>query len=76
MTTTVPTRHSTLEITGDLAVFTLNRPEVRNCLSLQLSDELVAALEKIRRADSVKFLVLRGAGSRDSWAGAWPRSST
>ncbi len=131
MTTTVPTRHSTLEITDDLAVFTLNRPEVRNCLSLQLSDELVAALEEIRRADSVKFLVLRGAGetfcagddlremgagawgdasqyfervryyqqmayaleglnkitiaaveraappgSRDSWAGAWPRSST
>ena len=83
MTTTVPTRHSTLEITDDLAVFTLNRPEVRNCLSLQLSDELVAALEEIRRADSVKFLVLRGAGEtfcagddlREMGAGAWGDAS-
>lgn len=83
MTTTVPRRHSTLEITGDLAVFTLDRPEVRNCLSLQLSDELVAALEEVRRSETVKFLVLRGAGDtfcagddlREMGEGAWGDAS-
>lgn len=83
MTTTVPRRHSTLEVTGDLAVFTLDRPEVRNCLSLQLSDELVAALEEVRRSETVKFLVIRGAGDtfcagddlREMGEGAWGDAS-
>jgi enoyl-CoA hydratase len=83
VTTTVPRRHSTLEVTGDLAVFTLDRPEVRNCLSLQLSDELVAALEEVRRSDTVKFLVIRGAGDtfcagddlREMGEGAWGDAS-
>lgn len=83
MTTTVPRRHSTLEVTGDLAVFTLDRPEVRNCLSLQLSDELVAALEQVRRSETVKFLVIRGAGDtfcagddlREMGEGAWGDAS-
>jgi enoyl-CoA hydratase len=76
---TVPSRQSTLVVTGDVAVFTLDRPEVRNCLSLQLSDELVAALEQVRRSETVKFLVIRGSGStfcagddlREMAAGAW-----
>lgn len=83
MTATVPARHSTLEVAGDLAVFTLNRPEVRNCLSLQLSDELVAALEQVRRSETVKFLVIRGAGGtfcagddlREMGEGAWGDAS-
>lgn len=85
MTSTVPTRprHSTLEVRGDLAVFTLDRPEVRNCLSLQLSDELVAALEEVRRSETVKFLVIRGAGGtfcagddlREMGEGAWGDAS-
>jgi enoyl-CoA hydratase len=47
---------------GAVARITLNRPEVHNALSIQLSDELIAALENVRASRSVKFLVIRGAG--------------
>ncbi len=47
---------------GDLATITLNRPEVVNCLSVRLSDELVAAVERVRQSEDIKFLVFRGSG--------------
>ena len=45
------------------AFITLNRPEVKNALSMKLSDELVAAIETIRKSTKLKFLVIRGAGN-------------
>ena len=45
------------------AFITLNRPEVKNALSMKLSDELVAAIETIRKSKKLKFLVIRGAGN-------------
>lgn len=53
-------RHSLFEVRGDTAYFTLNRPAVRNCLSMQLSDELVEACEQVRTDHVVKFLVITG----------------
>jgi enoyl-CoA hydratase len=47
---------------GPLARITLNRPERRNALSMQLSDELIAALERVRASETVKALVIGGAG--------------
>jgi len=47
---------------GPLAKITLNRPERRNALSMQLSEELTAALEIARRSQEVKVLVIEGAG--------------
>jgi enoyl-CoA hydratase len=41
---------------------TLNRPEVHNALSIQLSDELIAAIERARSSRTVRFVVIRGAG--------------
>ena len=41
---------------------TLNRPQVMNALSPQLVEELVAAVEKIAADDSVKVVVVTGAG--------------
>jgi len=41
----------------------LNRPEVMNALSMQLSDELVSAIEKVRQSTKLKFLVIKGAGN-------------
>ena len=55
-------QNSILEEKGDVATLTLNRPQVVNCLSFQLSDELVAVFEHVRRSKTIKFLVLRGAG--------------
>lgn len=44
------------------AFLTLNRPQVRNCLSMKLSDELLLAIERVRASESLRFLVIRGAG--------------
>lgn len=48
---------------GDRARITLDRPAVRNALSMRLSDELVAAVERVRQSTAVKFLVIQGAGN-------------
>jgi len=45
------------------AFITLNRPKVKNALSMKLSDELVATIETIRKSKKLKFLVIRGAGN-------------
>jgi enoyl-CoA hydratase len=47
---------------GSAAWITLNRPEVRNALSMHLSEELASALRLAAGYDSVKAVVLRGAG--------------
>jgi enoyl-CoA hydratase/carnithine racemase len=51
-----------LDKDGPIARLTLNRPKKRNALSRHLSNELVAAIELIRRAEDVKILVIDGAG--------------
>ncbi|MFL5911602.1 MAG: enoyl-CoA hydratase/isomerase family protein [Gaiellaceae bacterium] len=45
-----------------VARITLNRPEVHNALSIQLSDELIAAIERVRSSTTARFLVIAGAG--------------
>jgi enoyl-CoA hydratase/carnithine racemase len=46
----------------EIAVLTLNRPEKRNALSRRLRDEIVECLEALTRDESVKSVVLTGAG--------------
>jgi enoyl-CoA hydratase len=46
---------------GPIVRITLNRPERRNALSMQLSEELIAALELVQRSETVKVLVIQGA---------------
>jgi enoyl-CoA hydratase len=64
MTLATPTslEHSLFEERGDVGLLTLNRPDVVNCLSLKLSDELVAIFEHVRRSKTIKYLVIKGAG--------------
>jgi enoyl-CoA hydratase len=45
---------------------TLNRPKVLNALSMRLSDEIVYAIEEIRKSTKIKFLVIKGAGNNFS----------
>jgi enoyl-CoA hydratase len=47
---------------GPVVRITLNRPERRNALSMQLSDELVSAFELVQRSETAKVLVIEGAG--------------
>jgi enoyl-CoA hydratase len=50
----------------ELAKITLNRPNVLNALSMQLSDELLTAIELVRQSTKLKFLILKGAGNNFS----------
>ncbi len=47
---------------GPAATITLNRPEKRNALSLELMEELIAALEAVSADRDVRAIVIEGAG--------------
>ena len=47
---------------GDVARITLNRPDVHNALSIELSDMLVDAIRTIKKSTDIKFVVIKGAG--------------
>ncbi len=51
------------EVKDKTAFITLNRPEVKNALSMKLSDEIVSAIEIVRKSINLKFLVIKGAGN-------------
>jgi len=51
-----------LSMEGDVARILLNRPEVHNALSIELSDMLVDAIQTIKKSTTIKFVVIKGAG--------------
>jgi enoyl-CoA hydratase/carnithine racemase len=63
MATLATTReHLLVEVTPPAARITLNRPEKRNALSLELMQEVIAALEQLRDEPDVRAIVIEGAG--------------
>jgi enoyl-CoA hydratase/carnithine racemase len=55
-------QHITVEREGGAAIVTLNRPERRNALSLDLMLELTAALEELAHDGATRAVVLAAAG--------------
>jgi enoyl-CoA hydratase/carnithine racemase len=55
-------RNLLMEGSDGIAVVTLNRPEKRNALSLEVMRELLAAFEAIGADRSIKAVILRGLG--------------
>ncbi|HYW54596.1 MAG TPA: enoyl-CoA hydratase [Dongiaceae bacterium] len=55
-------RYIQVESAAGIAVVTLNRPEKRNALSLDVMRELIAAFDSIGADRSVKAAILRGVG--------------
>ena len=51
-----------LEIDDEVADITINRPQARNALDLQSTDEFKTAVAKVENEDSVRAVVLTGAG--------------
>ena len=51
-----------LAVEDKIAIVTLNRPEVRNAINVAMRSELVAVLERVAADQSVRALVLTGAG--------------
>lgn len=52
-----------IELHGDVAVVTLQRPEKRNALSIDLRVEMADAFERLAHDDAVACIVLTGAGT-------------
>lgn len=59
-----------LEREGHVATIRLNRPEKHNAISRQMADELIAALDGLDADESVRAVILTGAGDRSFCAGA------
>ncbi len=55
---------------GDIAVVTLNRPDVGNAFSVRMRDELWEVLSAVRDDPDVRGMLLQGAGERGFCAGA------
>jgi len=51
-----------VERDGGVAIVTLNRPTSKNALDIALTDALTACLVQLQREDSVRAIVLTGAG--------------
>jgi len=58
----IPFEQLVYEQDGPVARIRLSRPERRNALSIQLSEELMEALERVRVSQTLKVLVIEGAG--------------
>jgi len=59
-----------LERDGAVAIVTINRPAVLNALNTQTLEELSRAAQALQRDDSVRAVVLTGAGDKSFVAGA------
>lgn len=60
----------TLERRGGVALLTINRPDKLNALNKKVHEEGVAALEELKSDDTVRVLVITGAGEKSFIAGA------
>jgi len=59
-----------IERDGGVAILTVNRPKVLNALNTQTLDELRRAILELKRDDSVRAVILTGAGEKSFVAGA------
>ncbi len=50
------------EVADGLAIITLNRPEQRNAVNLQLADDLYAAVKAVEADPGARLVLFRGAG--------------
>lgn len=58
-----------LDLEPPLAILTFNRPDARNAMTWAMYDALVEACDRVDRDESVRVLVLRGAGGKAFAAG-------
>ncbi|SAK79984.1 short chain enoyl-CoA hydratase [Caballeronia glebae] len=60
----------TIERNGDIAIVALDNPEKMNALTLSMWRDLGAAMKKLSDDDSIRCVILRGAGTKAFAAGA------
>ena len=54
----------------DIAIITINRPEVLNAINLDVIAELSSAIETVAADDTIKVIIMTGKGERSFCAGA------
>src|SRR5712671_5040195 len=59
-----------LERAGRVAIVTINRPDKRNALNIKTREEGAALLDDLRNDDSIRVVVITGAGDKAFVAGA------
>ena len=55
-------RYTTIDISNGVATLTLNDPDKRNAINLQMNDEICEALDELEASEEVGSLVVTGAG--------------
>ena len=68
--TDVGTQDVLFEVRGPVAWVTFNRPEARNAMKFEMYDELVKICDAVESDNSIRVLVLTGAGEKAFVAGA------
>ena len=66
----MPKQNVLFEKRDALAYVTLNRPEVHNCIDVEMSNELIAVWEEVKRDHDVRAAILTGAGDKAFCSGA------
>ena len=64
-----PSEHVVVERSGAIVTLTFNRPEARNAMTWEMYDRLYQACEEVDGDDSIRVLVLKGAGGKAFVAG-------
>src|ERR671937_2973651 len=63
-------KHIQLEPQGDIAILKINRPEALNAMNVDVISELSKMIDILAADDSVKVVIVTGAGERSFCAGA------
>ena len=58
------------EVDGAIATITLNRPQKLNAVTPEMADAIVAAVETCNDSDTIRCVILTGAGERAFCAGS------
>lgn len=59
-----------LESQGEIAILRINRPEALNAMNIDVISELSQAIDKIGADESIKVIIITGAGEKSFCAGA------
>lgn len=63
------TTHTQYETDGPVATLVFNRPDARNAMTWEMYEALVEACERVDRDETIRVLILRGAGGKAFIAG-------
>jgi 3-hydroxypropionyl-coenzyme A dehydratase len=63
-------KHIQLETQGEIAILRINRPEALNAMNIDVITELSQTIDKVGADESIKVIIITGAGEKSFCAGA------